>query len=269
MDILLLLFTTGLFGWFLSRSLRKRPVFSQAPITPVIWTVGDAVLAVFSLLLFFAAANLFIERTFPGRDRVEMGLIGTVCFFLIESLVCAFILIIIYGRGGSVGETLGIRGRRWVNEFWAGIFCFFIFLPIVFLSGKFVELMERLWGGRLPRQPIVDLLENVRTPQGLGMLIFMGLIFAPFAEELLFRVFLYGALRKRFGASTAISVSALIFSVIHFNYFSLLPVFVLGLVLAYIYEKRQSILAPMALHMAHNGLQFLIFFAFRGVVSSV
>jgi hypothetical protein len=101
------------------------------------------------------------------------------------------------------------------------------------------------------------------------MLIFMGLVFAPFAEELLFRVFLYGALRKRFGASTAISVSALIFSVIHFNYFSLLPVFVLGLVLAYIYEKRQSILAPMALHMAHNGLQFLIFFAFRGVVSSV
>jgi len=269
MDILLLIFTAGLFGWFLSRSLRGRPVFGQAPINPVSWTLSDAALAVFSLPFFFIVANIITQLMFPGMDRVGRGLIGIIYTFLIETAVCVLILIIIYGRGGSLGETLGIRGRRWVKEFWAGIFCFFIFLPVVILSGKFVEYIESLWGVRLPRQPLVHLLENVRTPGRLGMLIFTVLVFAPVAEELLFRVFLYGALRKRYGPRSAISASALMFSVIHFNLFALLPVFILGLVLAYIYEKRQSIFAPMALHMAHNGLQFLVFIMSRWVVSSV
>jgi membrane protease YdiL (CAAX protease family) len=229
--------------------------------------VSEAVLAIFSLFFFFLVASLLIEKTFPGIEGVQRSLIGIIYVFLIETVVCVFLLIVIYERSGRLGETLGIKGKRGINEFWAGVFCFFIFLPVIFLSGKFVELIENLWGARLPRQPIVELLENIRTPERLGLVIFMGVVFAPVAEELLFRVFLYGALRKQYGPRPAMMGSAFIFSVVHFNNFALLPIFILGLILAYIYEKRQSILAPVALHMAHNSLQFLVFFVFRRALS--
>ncbi|KPJ58909.1 MAG: hypothetical protein AMS15_07400 [Planctomycetes bacterium DG_23] len=267
MDVLLLIFTIGLFVWFVIRSLRKRPVFAQAPLNPVSWTLNEAVLAVFSIFLFLFAAALMIREIFPGMGEVKQGIIGMLYMFVIQTLVCTFILIKIYQRTGSLGEALGIKARRGINEFWAGIFCFFIFLPVVFLSGKFVELLERLWGVRIPRQPITELIESVQRPEHLGLLIFMVVVFAPFAEELLFRVFLYGALRRRYGPRPAMMASALIFSVVHFNRFALLPIFVLGLVLAYIYEKRQSILAPAAVHMTNNGLQFLVFFMLRRSLS--
>jgi hypothetical protein len=267
MDVLLLILTTGLFVWFVSRSLRKKPVFAQASLNPVSWTVNEAVLAIFSLFFFILMAGAIVQRVSPDTQGIDRGIIGMIYLFLMESVVCALILVIIYRRSGSLRETLGIEEKKRISEFWTGVFCFLIFLPVIFLSGEFVKLLERLWGVRFPRQPIIELIERVQRPEQLGLLIFMVVVFAPLAEELLFRVFLYGALRKQYGPRPAMMASALIFSVVHFNRFALLPIFVLGLILAYIYEKRQSILAPVAMHMANNGLQFLGFFVLRRALS--
>jgi membrane protease YdiL (CAAX protease family) len=78
------------------------------------------------------------------------------------------------------------------------------------------------------------------------------LIFAPFFEELFFRGCLYRALRARWGQLSAILVSSFIFSLLHGYFFLFLYVFIVGVVLAFMYEKRGSLVAPLAFHMINN-----------------
>ncbi|MFH1691940.1 MAG: CPBP family intramembrane glutamic endopeptidase [Candidatus Omnitrophota bacterium] len=85
------------------------------------------------------------------------------------------------------------------------------------------------------------------------------LIFAPFFEELYFRGCLYRALRARYACGAAILVSSLIFSLLHGHFFLFFYVLVIGLILAYIYEKRRSLVAPLTFH-ALNNLVVILFF---------
>lgn len=77
-------------------------------------------------------------------------------------------------------------------------------------------------------------------------------ILIPFAEEVYFRGIIFRYLRQenRFLASGI--VSALIFSMIHFNPATIPFTFLLGFLSAYIYEKSNSIYAPFFVHMGVN-----------------
>ena len=48
--------------------------------------------------------------------------------------------------------------------------------------------------------------------------------------------------------------SAALFAAIHLSLLSLLPIFVLGLGLAWVYDRTKSLLAPMAMHATVNGI---------------
>ena len=76
--------------------------------------------------------------------------------------------------------------------------------------------------------------------------------FAPFFEELFFRGCLYRALRLRFDQLWAIIISSFVFSLLHGYFFIFFYVFAVGLILAYMYEKRGSLIAPLTFHMLNN-----------------
>lgn len=85
---------------------------------------------------------------------------------------------------------------------------------------------------------------------------------APFGEELFFRGFLYKALRRRFSMWPAALISAAVFGAAHFaglDFLILIPaLFVVGIGLALVYEKRQSLLASMSAHATFNLIGFLM-----------
>ncbi len=85
------------------------------------------------------------------------------------------------------------------------------------------------------------------------------LILAPFFEELYFRGCLYRALRARYAKGTAIVVSSFIFSLLHGYFFIFIYVFFIGIILACIYDKRRSLVAPLTFHMINN-LAVILFF---------
>jgi len=47
------------------------------------------------------------------------------------------------------------------------------------------------------------------------------------------------------------------------------PLLVLGIALGYVYDRTQSLAAPLALHMVFNGMTLLSVFAFRGLVTAL
>ena len=93
-------------------------------------------------------------------------------------------------------------------------------------------------------------------------------IVAPLAEELFFRGFLYQALRKWRGVAQATVLSALLFAVAHGHPLLIAGIFPLGIILAYVFEKRNSLTATIATHAFFNGISLILIVAFENGLTS-
>jgi len=83
---------------------------------------------------------------------------------------------------------------------------------------------------------------------------------APFAEEILFRGYLYGKLKQNIPAWLAMIVTSALFGFIHGQWNVGIDVFALSLVACSLREVTGSIWAGILLHMMKNGLAFYILF---------
>jgi len=101
--------------------------------------------------------------------------------------------------------------------------------------------------------------ENFSWGGAAGMLL-MGGVAVPFAEELFFRGVLYPWMRSLMSAWIAIPLNALLFGALHGD----LPVAgataLLGLLLAWFYEKSRSIWPSVIIHITNNGLKLLLLY---------
>jgi membrane protease YdiL (CAAX protease family) len=99
------------------------------------------------------------------------------------------------------------------------------------------------------------------------LVVFAIVVFAPIVEELFFRGIVFNAWRREVSRRWAYIGSAALFAVIHFQLVSLVPIFLLGLALAWVYERTRSLLAPIAMHATVNGLSVAValFVRFAGI----
>lgn len=79
-------------------------------------------------------------------------------------------------------------------------------------------------------------------------------ILAPIAEELFFRGVVFNAWLREAGRRYAYVGSSLLFAVIHLSVAAVLPIFLLGLALAWVYRRTGNLLAPIAMHATVNGI---------------
>ena len=86
------------------------------------------------------------------------------------------------------------------------------------------------------------------------LVILAVVIVAPVAEEAFFRGVVFNAWLREAGRRWAFFGSAALFAAIHLSLLSLLPILVLGLGLAWVYDRTKSLLAPMAMHATVNGI---------------
>lgn len=91
----------------------------------------------------------------------------------------------------------------------------------------------------------------------LGLLLFSAVIGAPLSEEIFFRGFMFRGLRSGMPFLAAAFISSLLFAAIHLMWFSILPLFLVGMAAAWIMERRQSLVAAFALHAAYNFFSLL------------
>ena len=83
-------------------------------------------------------------------------------------------------------------------------------------------------------------------------------IIKPIEEELVFRGLVYGRMRYYFPAVTAIPVSALLFGAYHGNMVQLTYGFLMGCLLAWSYERFQSLKASILVHGSANAAVYAI-----------
>lgn len=153
-----------------------------------------------------------------------------------------------YGYGWA---DLGVRpvARRWL---WlaVGIGLLMVALRVALLSGL-VWLVPGLRGG-------VDTLAtatvNRSSPLTVGVTLGMISVVAPLWEELFFRGFLFAWLRERWSVWPAILVSALCFGLIHLIPLQIVGATVLGVGLAWVYERSRSLWPVLIVHVVNNAV---------------
>jgi membrane protease YdiL (CAAX protease family) len=79
-------------------------------------------------------------------------------------------------------------------------------------------------------------------------------IFAPVIEELLFRGAIFGMLRRYTSFPIAAGISAVLFAAAHAEWTTMLPLTVVGLILAYVYVRTGSLVASMITHGLFNAV---------------
>jgi uncharacterized protein len=142
---------------------------------------------------------------------------------------------------------------------WAFV-CFILAATAHFL----LKLLVNIFSGSLAEKPVNQQILESQTKPSLWSWARMGfalVIFAPVVEELVFRWLLFEALG--FGY-LSVFLSALTFGLAHYQgektpagilIFLIYPI--LGLILAYTYNKKKNLIWPVAFHFLNNLVAFL------------
>ena len=107
-----------------------------------------------------------------------------------------------------------------------------------------------------PDQGITE--EAILGGGGLALSVLMVVVVGPFAEEVFFRGFIFAALRQRLGLIWALAVGGAIFAVFHVEPTIMLPIFVTGVLLAWLYHKTGTIWPPLVAHALQNALALAV-----------
>jgi membrane protease YdiL (CAAX protease family) len=205
--------------------------------------------------LFFALAWSSIQAGSGGELKINArDLIGTIGFQFISAGLVAFSMV---PRVHPVA-WLGLRWPAWRRIFWIAP-CASVSMWIFFIGLQQLGLMDWIESlGVETVQDTVKLLQNSEDSTILGLMTFAAVVAAPLCEELIFRGYLYPAAKKFAGPWVAAIFSGLIFAAAHGSLAALLPLFVFGCLLAFIYEKTGSLWAPISVHFFFNGSTVLL-----------
>jgi len=142
-------------------------------------------------------------------------------------------------------RMLGIRSFELVHLGWG--------LGLMLLSFGFNALYSLLLGfvDLQMQVDVAPVFEELNTPIWL---LTAGVVVAPIAEELFFRSFMFAGLRENQSWWKAALISSAIFAVLHVQLTAFLPIFLLGMIFATLYQFTGSILPGLIMHILTNGL---------------
>lgn len=87
---------------------------------------------------------------------------------------------------------------------------------------------------------------------GAGLTFLALTVWTPLSEEVFFRGFIFPGLSSRWGTTGAMLTSAGIFSAFHISIGVLIPIFVTGVLLAWLYNRTGCLWACIAVHAGQN-----------------
>ncbi len=82
--------------------------------------------------------------------------------------------------------------------------------------------------------------------------IFSVTVGIPIFEEILFRGLIFNSIKEHLTVKWSIVLSAIIFAIAHGNPLQAIYTFLLGVILAMVYEKTKNILTPILVHVLYN-----------------
>lgn len=174
----------------------------------------------------------------------------------------------VVGRGGlglslnSLGLTRSRSGKTWQREVIVGLVAGLVLMALNIIGSW---LTQKLFALFMDPDALAEHVsrESGAVAEALGggasgwivlLLPVIAVVMAPISEEVFFRGYLYAVLRSRFTRDPwyAVYWSSAVFSIVHFYFVHFIPVFLIGMALAYLYRLRGSLIAPIVAHATTN-----------------
>ncbi len=127
-----------------------------------------------------------------------------------------------------------------------------IFFQIVLV---FIEVIGAGLGASMESYEEV---EEIISNSSMLMQIITVVIVGPICEELLMRALIFKRMRTSHGFAFSAVLSSALFGLIHGNWVQFFYAFLVGFMLAYVYEMTGNILIPIVFHIVANGVSTLM-----------
>lgn len=233
----------------------------------VTWGVAD-IFRVMVVIFFigyiaqFAESGIFRALGFRKPDEKLVTVLTSTVTDVIAVLVVLFFVVEKF-KSGIRG--LGITVKNVWRDIRIGIAGYVTLLPLLALIMIIVLSVLELIKYEQPISPALELFYGDSRPKLLLVLTALVTFLGPIAEELFFRGFAYPVLRRKIGIKGAMILVSAVFSLLHLNVISFLPIFALGLLLAYLYEKTGSLIPAITVHMIHNMAVVFFVYLYRSI----
>jgi len=210
------------------------PVRYSVPWKPIDNWIGVLLLALIDGSLFW-----FSRQGHRGQ-LAQSGLL------VIVQLAFLLPVVIIFAYRRVSWRALGFGKFDWSV---LGIGCGLLIASyaIILLHNAVLTLL----GVKTQGQEITQLFGSLKSPFWFFI---VGAILAPLVEEIFFRGFLFQGFRARYSWVPGLLMSSAIFGLAHLDPVALIPTFILGCLLAYLYQRSNSIWPSVTVHMMVNCL---------------
>ncbi len=241
-------------GFDLWESRHSYPVqrfLSSENITETPWPIHYIVLGLGILIFFEAFPYLIKNNVFFLKPWLFSHYLIT-AHLIFDLILIIFVLLLFKRRGICLKTdiiTLKIFFKELIEGFYAVLIIGLVITPIIIFVNIFFK--------------DVSLYDNWRfleyAPANFGFVVFFSILsftLGPISEELFFRGFLYNALKSRLPVLVAIIIQATIFALVHpYGIVGRTSIFLFAIALVIVYERRESLLAPVCVHGLANALK--------------
>ena len=244
---LMLLLLLAFYGWLAVR-ISSRSLLSTQP-----FGIPDALCA-------GVLASWMISVIWQSLDAPKVITLGAI---VANSVVYGSLILGIFGvigfRGLSGVSLFGLEPSRLPKAAGTGLLWLIITYPLILAAQA---LVQRVAGSADDSQMIVKYFLEHPDFKHRAAVFFMAVIVAPVAEEIVFRGYIYGVIRRYGGRFPALLTSSLLFAAIHVHLPSMLGLGILAIILCLLYERTGSLWAPITMHACFNAttIAALIFF---------
>lgn len=228
--------------------------YFQAP-----WQFKDLVLVVFSVaclgfITLLALKYFDVGRYFSTSGSLEIILIGFLLQWLIISIPLVFFTI--RRRIKFTAENFGFKKIQLWTFIKEILKAYLLYIGISLIISAIVIYFDVQIPGYQVQENIIPLFGNDKLSLIIAGIVVV--VIAPLFEELFFRGFLLRTLVDKLGLYFGSIVSAMIFALVHFPWQSIIPIFILGLIINSIVIRTKNIWPALGFHIFNNALVFVI-----------
>lgn len=215
---------------------------------------------IISTLMFITGSTLILSVIFglinlkQIIESLSYASLGILTIFSIQELILLIPVVYFLKKGLVNYQDLKLKKFKLfqaIGLITLGFIAFFLLNHVIISISEAFNIAIPGYGTQDQRLPLFGN-DSLSLPIAFVILV----ILAPIIEELLFRGLIYTKLRANYGASSTIIVSSIIFAGFHLELQIFLPLFILGCIIGYIYEKSDSLWVPILFHLINNGLAF-------------
>ena len=215
------------------------------------YQLADAIFATLLGLFFLYVIYLSFAQSAATKITTAVLIDNAVFSLLLVGGVALFLAL----RSRNPITVFGLRKLTWKGTL-LGLLGLVIALPVIYFSYSLALLY---FGADTKPQPLLQFFMSPTTSiSDRLLLIFTAVVVAPVSEEVIFRGYFYGVMRRYGGRWPAIILSAVLFGAIHVHPPALIALAVLAVALTLVYERTGSLWAPMLMHACFNSATLVV-----------